>query len=346
MKPSVFIGSSSEVRPLVDHLIQELNTVAVVKPWYRPDLFALGKYALPELIKEAAAHDFAVFVFSPDDKVSSRGQLFLAARDNVLLELGLFMSSIGLERAFAVIAKSVKIPSDLMGLTVLFYDDVQYKNDPNAALQNAVATLRSHISTKNLRPDREVATEEVSWKNWTFPTGDWKKKKNVLELTETDSQADAAYGWSPQKLRVGGVIEFSMSIEGRTIGNAVYDFRIGLFSQSNDMTRSSGEHYLIVAPWAGDTSVQGGQDIRIDYMAAGQAQSKLFLPLEHKFALGRKYRYRLMLKADHVALWIDDTYAIRFPVDVEKLLKLRTHYWGFSSHSAHLFITDLRTNLD
>jgi len=345
LKPSVFIGSSSEVSSLVDILIQELSRVADVKPWNRAGLFTSGVYALPELIKEVKSVDFAVFVFSPDDKVTSRGELFQAARDNVLIEFGLFTSSLGLERTFVVIAKSTKVPSDLAGLTMIFYDDAKYKTDPSAALQNEVAKLRTQITKKGLNPEREIATDVAELIGWSSPTEAWKPNGNVLELAEDTAQSVASYTWSPQMLRIGGVIEFKMSLEKCSSGTHIFDFRVGLFSSSSVATRSSSSHYLLLAPWSGDTPVQGGDDIRMDYMAAGQAHTKLQVTLDPKFRLGQPYKYRLTLKTDHIVLEIDNTYKIIYPVDVSNELREGRHFWGFSSYMAHLSITDLRTNL-
>lgn len=344
MKPSVFIGSSSEVSALVDTLVQELATVADVKPWSRSGLFTPGKYALPELIKEVETVDFAVLVFSPDDKVTSREKVFVSARDNVLIEFGLFLNSLGLERTFVVIGKGVKVPSDLMGLTAIYYDHSKYLTDPATALQSVVAKIRSQMGTKGLRAEREVVTKELDWKGWKCPLGKWTIKGRTLELAEDTAQSEAAYAWSPQVMRVGGVIEVKMSVEPRSLKPDVFDFRIGLFSSSQSTNRTGPSHYLFVAPWAGTSPVPGGDDMRLDHLAANQAYTKLYVPLDVKFKLGQPYQYRLVIKPDHVALEIDGIGKIMYPVDVAKVIQTGS-YWGFSSHSAHLKISDLRTNL-
>ena len=69
---------------------------------------------------------YAVFVFAKDDTVISRGRQKEAVRDNVLLELGMFIGRLGSGRCFVVVPKNrakLKIPSDLEGFTPISYDD-------------------------------------------------------------------------------------------------------------------------------------------------------------------------------------------------------------------------------
>ena len=68
--------------------------------------------------------DFATLVISPDDQVLSRSTVSDAPRDNVVFELGLFMGALGHERVFLVYPRnaSIKLPTDLLGLTVLTYE--------------------------------------------------------------------------------------------------------------------------------------------------------------------------------------------------------------------------------
>jgi predicted nucleotide-binding protein len=60
---------------------------------------------------------------APDDKVISRKIESGAPRDNAVFELGLFMGALSRNRTFLLTPKGVgvKIPSDLLGLTPLFY---------------------------------------------------------------------------------------------------------------------------------------------------------------------------------------------------------------------------------
>jgi CRP/FNR family transcriptional regulator, cyclic AMP receptor protein len=124
--PIVFIGSSTESKPIVDAICVELQRDSfIVRPW-TSGIFGASHFPIDDLKTQLDESDFAVLVIGPDDKVSSRGASFLAPRDNVIFELGLFMGALGRERTFIVQerGRNLKIPSDLLGLgTIRFESD-------------------------------------------------------------------------------------------------------------------------------------------------------------------------------------------------------------------------------
>lgn len=67
--------------------------------------------------------DFALAIAQPDDVVRSRKKMQPTLRDNVLFELGLFMGKLTRHRAILIHPRvsSLKLPSDLHGLTLLSY---------------------------------------------------------------------------------------------------------------------------------------------------------------------------------------------------------------------------------
>jgi len=149
-KPRLFIGASSESRHVAEALLGRLGTVASVTFW--EDAFVLGQSTLAALINAARSHEFAVFVFAPDDKVTSRGLSTTAPRDNVVFELGLFCSQLGPERVFVVKAEgeSVKVPSDFAGITYATYvaPDVSPSNQQwTTAIRTAARRIETAIES-------------------------------------------------------------------------------------------------------------------------------------------------------------------------------------------------------
>ena len=80
-KPTVFLGSSSESRAVIDDLILSLDKRFNPYPWYRA--FKNGKFTLERLIEITGEVDLAVFVFASNDTQIKRSEEMKVARDNV-----------------------------------------------------------------------------------------------------------------------------------------------------------------------------------------------------------------------------------------------------------------------
>src|SRR4051812_21172452 len=118
-KPRVFVGSSVEALPIAWAIQKNLRHSAEVTVWDQ-GIFQLSRSSLQSLASSLTTFDFGVFVFSPDDLAIVRGQEQPAVRDNVILELGLFIGELGQTRCFILTpsgADELPIPTDLLGVT-------------------------------------------------------------------------------------------------------------------------------------------------------------------------------------------------------------------------------------
>src|SRR5262245_16768335 len=127
-KPRIFLGSSGQQQKLVQALTRGLEDVAHVVPWTTS--FNPGTTTLERLLELTREVDFAAFVFARDDWTtnsprasdpSESGQA--SPRDNVVFEAGLFGAALGMRRTFILHASGAKLPSDLLGLTLVRYGD-------------------------------------------------------------------------------------------------------------------------------------------------------------------------------------------------------------------------------
>jgi len=121
--------------------------------WDEPGLFPLGQYTLETLLQLAPTVDAAVLIFSPDDPTWYRGSGHQAARDNVILEYGLFSGVLGRHKAIVFEAGATRVATDLDGLTILKYRANQW-----AAMERE---FRSWL--ESLAQD-EVNKIDVRWK--------------------------------------------------------------------------------------------------------------------------------------------------------------------------------------
>lgn len=166
MKPRVFIGSSSESLPVAYVLQQQLQGEASVNVWNQ-GVFGISRYTLDELLRASRDYDFAIFVFAADDTIKLRGRRYLVARDNVLLEMGLFVGRIGLERTFLVqqgTREPLHLPSDLQGIGTATFEwtgPALREADPvllHAAVGSCSQAIRVGIKRAGPAPDQQAQT--------------------------------------------------------------------------------------------------------------------------------------------------------------------------------------------
>lgn len=155
--PAVFIGSSSEGLSIAEAIQQNLNRDCDSTIWHQ-GLFGLSRGTLETLVERAGDFDFAILVLTPDDMIESRGKSNQSPRDNVLLEIGLFIGTLGRERTFIVYDQKadIKMPSDLAGVSLAGY---RLHSDGNiqASVGPACTQLRMEIKQGGFRKQTAIA---------------------------------------------------------------------------------------------------------------------------------------------------------------------------------------------
>lgn len=163
MKPSVFIGSSGESLPVVEALFRLLQDHADVLPW-NSDIFTPGDFGLKSLTDQLSLADIAIFIFSGDDLTTSRGVQQPSPRDNVTFELGLFMGALGRDRTLIVYDRegSPKLPTDLLGVTVLQYNPTG-AGSLMGRLTGVASQIKLRLAELGVRQSRLHATPIAYW---------------------------------------------------------------------------------------------------------------------------------------------------------------------------------------
>jgi hypothetical protein len=161
-KPRIFLGSSGKQEKLLQALTSGLADVAHVEPWTTS--FNPGTTTLDRLLQLTREVDFAAFAFAHDDWTTAAplassgtepGQA--SPRDNVVFEAGLFGGVLGMRRTFILHASGTKLPSDLLGLTCVRYEEATALADMAVVNER----LRKAIETES-----RVARIEGLW--WQF----------------------------------------------------------------------------------------------------------------------------------------------------------------------------------
>lgn len=122
MKPTIFVSSSSQSRPLVEQLQGELSLDATVVSWADAP-FSLVQPPLEQFGQSLSAADFVVFLLDLPSAVRTRGAQQPQPRENILFELGLVIGKLGPDRVLIVDVttdpEGFRIPSDLSGFVIL-----------------------------------------------------------------------------------------------------------------------------------------------------------------------------------------------------------------------------------
>jgi len=123
LRPSLFVGSSSEGLRIAQAVQVLLDPVCEVELWTQ-GVFGLMQGSLESLVMALSRFDFAVLVLTADDLLVSRGVEKPVARDNVLFELGLFVGALGRDRTFMLFDRSKRpaLPSDLAGVSAATFE--------------------------------------------------------------------------------------------------------------------------------------------------------------------------------------------------------------------------------
>ena len=134
MKPRLFIASSAEGLPIAVAVQANLQRVVETTVWSQR-VFLPGGTTLRTLLEQSDSFDFGLFLLSPEDAVLIRGQEQMAARDNVVLEFGIFANQLGRNRVFILVpdgSTDLRIPTDLLGVTPATYEDARSEARPGS----------------------------------------------------------------------------------------------------------------------------------------------------------------------------------------------------------------------
>lgn len=120
----VFIvhGQKDTARTAVVEILKQVGLEAIILH-EQPNM---GRHLLTKFIEEADLVTFAIVLMTDDDVGSLKhGELAPRARQNVILELGYFLSHLGQERVCALITPGLETPSDFDGIVYIRMDDAR-----------------------------------------------------------------------------------------------------------------------------------------------------------------------------------------------------------------------------
>ncbi|WP_257388770.1 TIR domain-containing protein [Tahibacter caeni] len=124
-QPRVFLICSQEAQETAEAVRSGLSAQAAnVVLWSDDQIFPPGSYPLENLEREVHLADFGIAFAQPDDLLRSRHRQRAAPRDNVIFELGFFLSRLGRQRTLLLVPRKekIKLPSDFKGVLPIYYE--------------------------------------------------------------------------------------------------------------------------------------------------------------------------------------------------------------------------------
>ncbi|MDS0850505.1 TIR domain-containing protein [Burkholderia cenocepacia] len=174
MKPRAFIGSSVEGLSIAYAVQQNLVHQVETTVWDQ-GIFNLSSTTIESLTATLSEVDFGIFVFSPDDTTTIRGETNSSVRDNVLFEMGLFIGKLGRDRVFFLVPEKseIHIPTDLVGITAGKFDANRQDGSMQAATGPACHQIRTQIEKLGLSDPSRDQNKEPEKPASQEPLNDW-----------------------------------------------------------------------------------------------------------------------------------------------------------------------------
>jgi hypothetical protein len=182
MKRKLFIGSSSEGLPIARQLKAKVDYNCgdwiSSEIWKDGSVFSMNKNALDCLVNASRKYEYGILVATKDDIVKSRRKVRAAPRDNVMFEMGMFLGSLGLTRAFLLVEEESKLPTDYNGVTVPYF-----QKGIVGSLEKAMDTIIEAFNTTklsyNLKPVPSVALALGYFDNFIEPLAKKRHEQNI-----------------------------------------------------------------------------------------------------------------------------------------------------------------------
>jgi hypothetical protein len=122
LKPKIFIGSSSLGYPIAEKVKDYLAPIGDCFLWKDPNVWEVNRSTFENLLRMVSFFDFGVFVATSDDLTLTNDKIVIEPRDNVILEMALFLGAMGRDKSFLLVEEGIKLPTDFNGIYMPRFD--------------------------------------------------------------------------------------------------------------------------------------------------------------------------------------------------------------------------------
>jgi hypothetical protein len=184
LKPQIFIGSSKAGYNVAKKAKAYLSDVGDCFLWKEPGIWEPNRSTFDNLLRMASYFDFGVFVATADDlTLTADNRLVIEPRDNVILEMSLFLGSMGRDKSFLLVEESrdMKLPSDFNGIYMPRFKKADNKSIKSACDEYAVK-IAEHYKLGHLSLYPTTALAIGYYKNFVTDLVDSIQNTDPLEF--------------------------------------------------------------------------------------------------------------------------------------------------------------------
>lgn len=179
LKPKIFIGSSKAGLPTAQKVSDNLSSIADCYIWEDPNIWEPNKSTFDNLLRMASYFDFGVFIATADDLTMTNEQIVIEPRDNVILEMALFLGAMGKHKSFLLVESGIKLPTDFNGIYMPRFDPADDSSIKTATDSYAKA-IEEHYKLGHLSLYPTTALAIGYYKNFVQGLVDSARKANPL----------------------------------------------------------------------------------------------------------------------------------------------------------------------
>jgi len=191
-RPRLFVGSSTEYKPLAEALCSQATDKAIAIGWWASPEFANGYASLDALLKATETYDFAAFLLTADDERTMRSVSGRVPRDNVVFEYGLFLGRLRQGRVLGFVEAETKLPSDVAGIQMERFQVPKDSHERIATASRLAGIVASAIDQAVAWWDLHLGDVIVGWSvdplAESFSVRLSKESLNVRSATFMDRQ--------------------------------------------------------------------------------------------------------------------------------------------------------------
>lgn len=141
LKPKIFIGSSGDGLAVAEQVRTNLSSIGDCLVWKDSGVWEPNRSTFDNLLRMTGYFDFGVFVATMDDVTLTKDVLALEPRDNVILEMALFLGALGRDKSLLLVENGVKLPSDFKGMYMAHFD-----RGDDASIAAACSEYAAHMA--------------------------------------------------------------------------------------------------------------------------------------------------------------------------------------------------------